>query len=768
MQPTRTLIDVRPNLAILRDSLRSPDQSAISLEEFLTAMDQQSLQQHGEQVVRQHQEVVDQAIRLLGGLYVHLPFKQSRYAANPLGQLRVLRGGLPQMTKLAFHSAILQVFRELHDPHTTFRLPEPFSSARAFLPFLLERCFTGPDQSQPQLLITRVHPAFADCGLLPGMELTHWNGMPIEMALESMAQKENGANPAARMAMAVANLTVRPLRYMLAPEELTVVARFQTPPRRKGQRPKSIDFLLEWSVLCGRHLAAPPVGNAPPAGTASRTRSQNQRSNDTHALRQLLFNRPTPLEEGWESLADGAVQHKIVPMRLPPSPASNNARLRVRVGILRIRTFDRPNPSFVNEIANLLEGPWAEKGVDVALIDIRGNSGGQILNGEQLLQLFSAGPISAATFQFLNTPLVRHLSRPESRQTETVAAPEASANRFARALELARRFTPILEDLSGFGLQQDTGALYSRGAPITKDPNTIGQCFFGRVALITDAMSYSTADIFAAGFQDHRLGPVIGVDESTGGGGANVWNYSEDLATRTNEEGRPFPPLPDGMDFSVSVRHSLRVGRFHGDLLEDFGVRPDYRYRTTRKDLLSCNSDLYQFAVNQVHNTMDLCTVHLDVRAFIDESDTPASPEAGATPDPAAGPSATESRVPAGHCDLAVEVFAEGVQFCELVVNGKVARLIDPQIIDIDKQFIHDQSHHRLGPGVERPKQIQVNGYSLLPPSAVQFYSEQERAQMQDQVVFVLVASRRLAPGHPRWFLGPFPETDAPPPADKP
>ena len=41
--------------------------------------------------------------------------------------------------------------------------------------------------------------------------------------------------------------------------------------------------------------------------------------------------------------------------------------------------------------------------------------------------------------------------------------------------------------------------------------------------LVTDARCYSATDIFAAGFADHRIGPILGVDDNTGAGGANVW-----------------------------------------------------------------------------------------------------------------------------------------------------------------------------------------------------------------------------------------------------
>ena len=78
-------------------------------------------------------------------------------------------------------------------------------------------------------------------------------------------------------------------------------------------------------------------------------------------------------------------------------------------------------------------------------------------------------------------------------------------------------------------LALQTGSPFSAGFPISdpKKCNEMGQRYFGPVVLITDALCYSTTDIFAAGFQDHEIGKVIGVHETTGAGGANVWEHSE-------------------------------------------------------------------------------------------------------------------------------------------------------------------------------------------------------------------------------------------------
>ena len=73
-----------------------------------------------------------------------------------------------------------------------------------------------------------------------------------------------------------------------------------------------------------------------------------------------------------------------------------------------------------------------------------------------------------------------------------------------------------------------TGAGFSQGFPLT-DPascNDIGRSTRARSSLVTDAFCYSTTDIFAAGFQDHEIGTILGVHDNTGAGGANVWDIT--------------------------------------------------------------------------------------------------------------------------------------------------------------------------------------------------------------------------------------------------
>ena len=78
------------------------------------------------------------------------------------------------------------------------------------------------------------------------------------------------------------------------------------------------------------------------------------------------------------------------------------------------------------------------------------------------------------------------------------------------------------------------------------DANRIGRVFRGGVLLLTDVSTYSAGDIFAAAYQDHEIGPVIGVDPATGGGGGNVWTHQDILRNLPVTPDLPLQKLPDG------------------------------------------------------------------------------------------------------------------------------------------------------------------------------------------------------------------------------
>jgi hypothetical protein len=107
------------------------------------------------------------------------------------------------------------------------------------------------------------------------------------------------------------------------------------------------------------------------------------------------------------------------------------------------------------------------------------------------------------------------------------------------------------------------------------DANRIGRVFRGRSVLLTDVSTYSAGDIFAAAYQDHEIGAVIGVDPATGGGGGNVWTHQDILRNLPVTPDLPLQPLPDGVTLRVAIRRCIRTGINSGVALEDAGVTAD-------------------------------------------------------------------------------------------------------------------------------------------------------------------------------------------------
>jgi hypothetical protein len=151
-----------------------------------------------------------------------------------------------------------------------------------------------------------------------------------------------------------------------------------------------------------------------------------------------------------------------------------------------------------------------------------------------------------------------------------------------------------------------TGATFSLGFPITPPDRVsrLGQKYYGPVVLVTDPLCYSATDMFAAGFQDHGIGSIIGVGGATGAGGANVWTHgllqllTEPMAEI--EEVSPYRPLPRGADIRVAIRRTTRVKERSGAVLEDLGVTPEINYRMTREDVTGRNQGLIDTAIDEL------------------------------------------------------------------------------------------------------------------------------------------------------------------------
>jgi Peptidase family S41 len=533
--------------------------AAVSLPEFL------STHEVGTLSVDNRRLIVQQALLLLEQNYALLPFKVARYGINPLQRLRLMQARLGRPgnrePEVSFHAELVDIYNSLRDLHTRYTLPRPFNAAAAFLPFLLKE-FT--EDNRRRYLVGRRRPEDAE---LPhptfrfGVEVTQWNGVPIARAIERFAERIPGANPDARHARAVDRFTFRALGFGPPPDEEVLTIEYVD---HQG-KDRKVD--MTWNVTA---FAPGPSGSAADDATLEVPSGFDVEAVQVARLRTLLFAPEfIAAEESGEPLAAGPDDIRVSPEWLTVFEARRVTAAGRVFGHLRIRTFKPPEHvadgfvGFVREFIRLL----GELPQDGLVVDIRGNPGGAIWASELCLQALTAHPLEPEPAQFAATTLNL---------------------RICRANQDMAAWLPSMDQAL------ETGATYSAGVPFTPQAwlAEVPQSYFGPVILVTDARCYSAADIFAAGFQDNRIGLVLGVDGTTGAGGGNVWKMANLLDSLPNAEEIPFRPLPGGADLSLVIRRVLRVGPNAGAPLEDYGVLAKERHDMTRNDIMNNDADL--------------------------------------------------------------------------------------------------------------------------------------------------------------------------------
>ena len=519
--------------------------------------------------------IVEQALLLLEGNYVHLSLKSAMHAVNPVQRLRLLRARLLRQTtetmdpERIFHMEVSGIFHSVRDLHTNYLLPAPFAGMIAYLPFQVERFVDGADE---KYIVTRIARGMSAPPFGVGVEITHWNGMPITRAVAVNADRFAGSNMAARLARGVDSLTIRSLRLHLPPDEewVTVTYLDGLGVRRELREP--------WLVAPN----VPTLTDTQTISTAAASMGLDLHADETGRARALLY-APEAVEQTFGNMAvelsaEPAAAGTEVPSTMPlVFRARSVVTASGTFGHLRIFTFGVQDPAaFVAEFVRLVE-LLPQEGL---ILDVRGNGGGHIFASEFTLQTMTPWRITPEPVQFSCTPLNLEVCR-RHKDNPT------------HQIDLGPWFPSMDQAV-------ETGAIYSSAFPITPEDgaNAIGQRYFGPVVLVTDARCYSATDIFAAGFQDHAIGPVLGVADNTGAGGANVWTHGLLKALRDlpPDAETPYAALPEQADMRVAIRRTLRVGKLAGTPVEDLGVRSDVRHEMTRRDVLENNVDLLDVA----------------------------------------------------------------------------------------------------------------------------------------------------------------------------
>jgi hypothetical protein len=536
--------------------------SAKALGDFLSFAERNAHLSRGERL-----RIVEQALLLMEMNYVHLPMKRAIHAIDPIQQLKLLRFQLAEWNEdmentMEFHRRMLSIFGSTRDLHTMYMLPKPFKDCAAYLPFLIEQCF---EDGVEKFIVTRTaisedQTSRTDdgCGARfeRGVEVLGWNGVPIVRAIEINGDTQAGSNPDARFARGLDNLTIRPLNSSLPPDEHWVDILYQT---KDGVIASHREY---WLVHKTTDIDAP--------STSSSSDSRKRTAIDLKRTRILEVKKKLYPRDNTSKL--GSIKDVLYALKKTVNGQD--------LGYIRLFSFDVSDPArFVKTVSSLITKE--EFPQDGLILDVRGNPGGNIRAAEALLQLFTPNRIQPELFEFINTPLNFQVCK------------------FAPARWDLKRW------IGSIGESVLTGATYSAGFPLTSDGlcNHIGQVYYGPVVLITDALSYSATDIFAAGFQDNEIGVVLGTSGNTGAGGANFWSLDDLLRAQASDPRSPFKKLPKGAEMIVAMRRSIRVGLYAGAPLEEFGVSPDVRHYMTRRDILEDNDDLLAAAAGIIQRT---------------------------------------------------------------------------------------------------------------------------------------------------------------------
>ncbi|HQR70245.1 MAG TPA: S41 family peptidase [Burkholderiaceae bacterium] len=521
----------------------------------------------------ERRELLDGLECVIDGAYAHLPLKRARYGFDPVQRLRILRTQVKDLSDAGFYTEFIDIIARMRDAHTQYTRLVLGRRDTVTLRFTIERY--GP-LAKPRFIATNVHQHIEGLyrEFVDGVHITHWNGVPIETALKRHGEHEYGGRPDSAMDLALYSMTIRPLTNMDLPDEDSVTIGFRSTNREGEPYGPVRAAALDWHLI---DSSADDGDGSDEARRARRsaTLALHPLAASIKRAKHVLF-APTgaaPARPVVQRPAKGelTVEYKTY-LKGGVLKAQELAGPGGPYGYLRIYHFDTEPGEFIPAVMRLL-AKLPDRGL---VIDVRDNPGGHIVAAEKMLQLITPGRIEPVRFSLRATPFTRALTGIGWLKDEL--AP------WKASLEAAVR----------------NGEQYSNALPISDpaDCNSIGQVYGGPVVLVANATTYSSGDLFCAGFVDNDVGPFVCAGLGTGAGGANVWTY-EDFRKTLNPTRLRLPSLPDGGSLTMSFRRATRIGRASGTPIEDVGVPAQGDpYDMTFTDLTAGNRDLLAHCVD--------------------------------------------------------------------------------------------------------------------------------------------------------------------------
>jgi hypothetical protein len=287
-----------------------------------------------ELTTEERERIVDQALVLIEQFYVHLPLKRAMHAVDPVQRLKLLRYRLRTLSERRFHDEMISIFMELRDLHTNYLLPAPFAFMTASLPLQIGEFFADGDR---QYLVTEVISGrIDDPQFEPGVMITHWNGVPMDRAVELNADRQAGSNPDARHAQGLDTMTARYMGLSAAPDEDWVVLNYATFGGQEGQAK------VRW-LVAEPDLSPTAVDPNSAENPLSQALGIDVQTENIRRARKMLF-RPDAMDLERQVTATFEARGGLEPGEAVPDPAL--ADVSTFPDKLQFRTVSTPHGEF--------------------------------------------------------------------------------------------------------------------------------------------------------------------------------------------------------------------------------------------------------------------------------------------------------------------------------------------------------------------------------------------------------------------------------------
>lgn len=509
----------------------------------------------------------------LADLSPHIFVQQNIHNFNVLAEFTKFANNLsPSQSPFDFHLQLVRLFMSLNDLHTVYQPPPQIAFTVAALGVTIKR-FYPKQGSQPRFLITDVLPGSAaeNLGLSRDTTVISIDGIPVFKLAMSLGEASYAANDAARLRVGTIALTTRSLATDVVPTSPFATLRLYKKRKRFSVR-------LPWRY----------VTLTDPVLISSMTRQLS-----THPV---LENIGKPTNDKMLSQEFALARNKMDPMitDIPvpkPFDALFSAYVRkTTAGLVAVLRFTSFNTELTPTLESLIQATFAAFPPNVVglLVDVRQNHGGVPALPKFLTELYSDVEIPQIPLQLRASSFTANILRQGASLniTNNIArAFLAFVPALTSALQAGEPFAAPAGNVFGFRVS-NTGS----SVPLLPLPRA-KQIFFGPVITLSDAGTYSAADIFAALQVDTGASLLVGTDATTGGGGASTNSY--------NQLRDAFPtllkPLPKNIGFTTAVGRFFRTGLRAGQFIEAFGVGVDILYQETRNDIMKNDKDLFEF-----------------------------------------------------------------------------------------------------------------------------------------------------------------------------